>query len=76
MYSTNVEITHRAQEPVTVSLGARSEIVERRGARVRRSEYNRVHEHDIPHRARTTAASKSLTKPVLGALGPPKYEVP
>ena len=68
MYSTNVEITHRAQEPVTVSLGARSEIVERRGARVRRSEYNRVHEHDIPHRARTTAASKSLTKPVLGAL--------
>jgi hypothetical protein len=47
-----------------------------RPGRVRRSEYNRVHEHDIPHRARTTAASKSLTKPVLGALGPPKYREP
>ena len=49
---------------------------QRETGRVRRSEYNRVHEHDIPHRARTTAASKSLTKPVLGVLGPPKYREP
>ena len=70
MYSTNVNYT----DPVALADGAEPESA--RGARVRRSEYNRVHEHDIPHRARTTAASKSLTKPVLGALGPPKYEVP
>ena len=74
--STNVNYTPTCLAAFCAGGAQRAARAERRGARVRRSEYNRVHEHDIPHRARTTAASKSLTKPVLGALGPPKYREP